>query len=222
MLFPPIRGWEGKMNMDNLIDAQEGAPAQKFEPLEDGATYRVRFPDFDGPGKDAFEDLLHCQRRWITGCEAYVEGPLKVEEAGYEVVAKVERAADASAEIKPADDGASRQKFDPLENRTIYRVRFRDFNGPGKDEFMDILHDCGFWSSPDRGDGDMGPIRVEDAEYEVVARVGRQKPARRIGPAPCLFIQQKLLRWQLRQKWDVRPSATPPVWQRRRGEPKPT
>jgi hypothetical protein len=104
-LFPPIRGWEGKTNMNTLIEAQEGAPPQKF---------------------------------------------------------------------------------DPLENRTIYRIRFPDFNGPGKDEFMDILHDCGFWCSPN--DGDMGPARVEQVEYEVVARVGRQKPVRRVGPAPCLFI----------------------------------
>ena len=185
------------MNLDILIDAQEGALAQEFDRLEDGATYRVRFPDFDGPGKDAFEDLLHYRRRWITGCEAYVDGPLTVGEAGYEVVAKVERPADAAAlvelrEIKPADDGAPARKFDRLENRTTYRVRFRDFDGPGKDEFMDILHDCGFWSSPDRGDGDMGPIRVEDAEYEVVARVGRQKAVRRIPGAMPLHPTEAL------------------------------
>ena len=184
--------------MDTLIEAQEGAPAQKFEPLEDGATYCVRFPDFDGPGKDEFADLIHYGRRWVTGCEAYADGPLKVEEAGYEVVAKVDRPADAAAvlveprEIKPADDGAPPQIFDPLENRTSYRIRFPDFNGPGKDEFMDILHDCGFWSSPDRGDGDMGPIRVEDAEYEVVARVGRQKAVRRIPGAMPLHPTEAL------------------------------
>ena len=97
MLFPPIRGWEGKMKMDILIEVQE-AP-QEFEPLEDGATYRVRFPDFDGPGKGAFEDLLHYRRRWITGCVTYVEGPLTVEEAGYEVVAEVDR---PRCEPKPA------------------------------------------------------------------------------------------------------------------------
>ena len=30
-----------------------------------------------------------------------------------------------------------------LEDGVIYRVRFRDFNGHGKDEFMDILHLAG-------------------------------------------------------------------------------
>jgi hypothetical protein len=57
--------------------------------LEDGAAYRVRFPNFDGPGKDEFVDMLHHSGYWITGCEAYVDGPLSIEEAGYEVVGKV-------------------------------------------------------------------------------------------------------------------------------------
>lgn len=60
--------------------------------LEDGATYRVRFHNFNGPGEHEEVDMLHHSGYWIAGSEAYVEGPLTVEEAGYEVVGKVDGA----------------------------------------------------------------------------------------------------------------------------------
>jgi hypothetical protein len=220
--------------MENLIEAQEGAPAQKFEPLEDGATYRVRFRNSDGPGKHTHVDMLHHSGYWVTGCEAYVEGPLRVADAGYEVVAR----------LKPADDGAPAPKFDELEDGAIYRLCFRDFSGPGLHEFTNILHLARHWWSPN--DGEMGPISVARAGYEVVANMGLPadlgaalgevlpsadgKPARRarkigkkrIPPAPCLFIQQKLLRRRLRaMAGEHRPSAARPGWQAPRGAPKP-
>lgn len=142
-----------------------------------------------------------------------------------------------------APEGALAQKFDRLEDGVIYRVCFRDFNGPGKHEFMDILYLARHWWSPN--DGDMGPIPAALAGYEVVALVGRPvdleaafrevipsadgKPVRRVRkigkkrpPAPCLFIQQKLSRRQIRaMAGEHRPSAEPPIWQAPRGAPKP-
>jgi hypothetical protein len=45
------------------------------------------------PGKDEFVDLLHRRGYWRgpNDFEAYEEGPLTVEEAGYEVVGKADR-----------------------------------------------------------------------------------------------------------------------------------
>ena len=78
------------MNMDNLIEAQDGAPAQKFEPLEDGATYRVRFPNSDDPRDGAeFMEILHHSGYWISPNDGDM-GPARVEEVDYEVVAKVD------------------------------------------------------------------------------------------------------------------------------------
>ena len=50
--------------MDSLIDAPEGALAQKFDRLEDGVIYRVCFRDFNGPGKHEFMDILYLARHW--------------------------------------------------------------------------------------------------------------------------------------------------------------
>ena len=59
---------------------------------------------------------------------------------------------------------------EPLEDGVTYKIRFRDFAGPGKHEYMEILHHSGYWISPN--DGDMGPIRVAVADYEVVGKAG--------------------------------------------------
>lgn len=67
--------------------------AQNFGRLVDGASYRVRFPNADGPRDGAeFVDMLHPSGYWLTGCEAYTEGPLGVAEADYEIVGWVDAA----------------------------------------------------------------------------------------------------------------------------------
>ena len=58
-------------------------------PLEDGATYLVRFANSDDP-RDAAEllPLIYAYGYWIgpNDLAAYADGPLTVAEAGYEVV----------------------------------------------------------------------------------------------------------------------------------------
>lgn len=61
------------------------------------------------------------------------------------------------------------ERTEPLEDGVAYHVQFRDFDGPGKHEYLELLHHSGFWISPN--DGDMGPIRVAVADYEVVGKV---------------------------------------------------
>lgn len=68
------------------MDAKIRAHAKR---LEDGATYRIRFRDFDGPGKHEYLEMLYHSGYWVTGCEAYEEGPLTVKEAQYEIVCRV-------------------------------------------------------------------------------------------------------------------------------------
>ena len=63
-----------------------------------------------------------------------------------------------------------------LEDGATYRVRFPNSDDPRDGaEYLNILHHSGYWISPN--DGDMGPISVALADYEVVEKVdGAQFP----------------------------------------------
>ena len=78
-------GQSGGPASENPLDS----PAPVFAPLEDGASYRIEFPDPDAPSHGSeFMTLLHHSGWWISPNDGDM-GPIRVALAGYKVVGKV-------------------------------------------------------------------------------------------------------------------------------------
>ena len=93
-----IGGWEGKMNMDSLIDAPEGALAQKLISARGRGDLSRLLPELTARANDEFMDILYLARHWWSPNDGDM-GPIPAALAGYEVVALVGRPVDLEAAL---------------------------------------------------------------------------------------------------------------------------